>query len=105
MEPLGVTLCVIDTAPHSGGDAYTVASLADHILIPVQPSAPDLRAIHQTIQIAQSAGRPASVVINRALVNHPTIAESRASDIGPDTDLDFPADGGASPDHGGGVDE
>ena len=76
MEPLGVTLCVIDTAPHSGGDAYTVASLADHILIPVQPSAPDLRAIHQTIQIAESAGKPASVVINRALVNHPTIAES-----------------------------
>ena len=75
MEPLGVTLCVIDTAPHSGGDAYTVASLADHILIPVQPSAPDLRAIHQTIQIAESAGKPASVVINRALVNHPTIAE------------------------------
>ena len=76
MEPLDVTLCVIDTAPHSGGDAYTVASLADHILIPVQPSAPDLRAIHQTIQIAETAGKPASVVINRALVNHPTIAES-----------------------------
>jgi len=67
---------VIDTAPHSGGDAFRVATLADHILIPVQPSAPDLRAIHQTIRIAESAGTPASVVINRAIVNHPTIAQS-----------------------------
>ena len=28
MAPLGATLCVIDTAPHSGGDAFTVAPLA-----------------------------------------------------------------------------
>lgn len=76
MAPLGATLCVIDTAPHSGGDAFTVATLADHILIPVQPSAPDLRAIHQTIKIAESAGTPATVVINRAIVNQPTIAQS-----------------------------
>ena len=76
MAPLGATLCVIDTAPHSGGDAFTVATVADHILIPVQPSAPDLRAIHQTIQIAESADTPATVVINRAIVNHPTIAQS-----------------------------
>ena len=42
--PRGATLCVIATPPHSGGDACTVATVADHILIPVQPSAPDLRA-------------------------------------------------------------
>ena len=53
-----------------------MATVADHILIPVQPSAPDLRAIHQTIQIAESAGTPATVVINCAIVNHPTIAQS-----------------------------
>ena len=76
MAPLGATLCVIDTAPHSGGDAFTVATLADHVLIPVQPSAPDLRAIHQTIRIAESTGTPATAVINRAIVNHPTIAQS-----------------------------
>ena len=83
MAPLGATLCVIDTAPHSGGDAFTVATLVDHILIPVQPSAPDLRAIHQTIRIAESAGTPATVVVNRALVNHPTIAQSHRSPAGP----------------------
>ena len=32
--------------------------------------------LHQTIRIAESAGTPATVVINRAIVNHPTIAQS-----------------------------
>ena len=41
----GAELIVTDTAPHSGVDAVTVAWLSDHILIPLQPSFPDLPAI------------------------------------------------------------
>lgn len=73
----GAELIIIDTPPHSGGDALTVAQLAHHILVPVQPSLPDLSAITSTLQIARTAQRPATVVLNRARVNHRSIAEAR----------------------------
>ncbi len=81
VEALGkadAELIVTDTAPHSGADALTVARLSDHILIPVQPSLPDLSAVTSTIQIAETARTPATIIINRALVNHPSIDQARA---------------------------
>ncbi|MCY4599342.1 MAG: ParA family protein [Acidobacteria bacterium] len=66
-----------DTAPHSGADAVTVARLSDHILIPLQPSFPDLAAITRTIDIAQVARTPATIVLNLALVNHTSTDDAR----------------------------
>lgn len=60
----GVTLAVLDTAPHSQGDAMTAAQLADTILIPCRPGILDLRAISATVQIAKMAAKPAVVVLN-----------------------------------------
>ena len=74
----GAELVIIDTPPHSGADALTVAQLARHILVPVQPSLPDLSAITSTLQIARTAQRPATVILNRARVNHRSIDEARA---------------------------
>ena len=73
----GAELIVNDTAPHSGADAVTVAKLSHHILIPVQPSLPDLAAITRTIEIAELAGTPATIVLNLALSNHPSAGEAR----------------------------
>ncbi len=73
----GAELIVTDTAPHSGADAVTVARLSDHILIPLQPSFPDLAAITTTIDIAEVARTPATIVLNLALVNHPSTGDAR----------------------------
>ena len=73
----GAELIVADTAPHSGADAVTVARLSDHILVPLQPSFPDLAAITRTIDIAEVARTPATIVLNLALVNHPSTADAR----------------------------
>ena len=73
----GAQLIVTDTAPHSGADAVTVARLSDHILIPLQPSFPDLAAITRTIDIAEVAKTPATIVLNLALVNHPSTDDAR----------------------------
>lgn len=60
----GATLAILDTAPHSQGDALAAAKAADFILIPCRPGILDLRAIGATVQIAQLAGKPAAVVLN-----------------------------------------
>ncbi len=60
----GATLAILDTAPHSQGDALVAAKAADFILIPCRPGILDLRAIGATVQIAQLAGKPAAVVLN-----------------------------------------
>lgn len=73
----GAELIVTDTAPHSGADAVTVARLSGHILIPLQPSFPDLAAIARTIDIAELAKVPATIVLNLALVNHPSADDAR----------------------------
>jgi len=75
----GAELIVTDTAPHSGADAVTVARLSDHILIPLQPSFPDLAAITRTIDIAEVARTPATIVLNLALVNHPSTGDARTA--------------------------
>ena len=73
----GAELIVTDAAPHSGAEAVTVARLSDHILIPLQPSFPDLAAITRTIDIAEIAKTPATIVFNLTLVNHPSTDDAR----------------------------
>ena len=73
----GAELIVNDTAPHSGADAVTVARLSHHILVPVQPSLPDLAAITRTVEIAEVARTSATIVLNLALSNHPSAGEAR----------------------------
>ncbi len=60
----GATLAILDTAPHSQGDAMAAAQAADAILIPCRPGILDLRAIGATVQIAKLAGKPAAVILN-----------------------------------------
>lgn len=59
----GAELVIIDTAPHSESAALAAARSADLILIPCRPAILDLRAISNTIDIANIAGKPVSVVL------------------------------------------
>lgn len=60
----GVTLAVVDTAPHSERGTATAASLADLTLIPCRPGILDLRAVGATAEIVKLAKARAAILLN-----------------------------------------
>jgi chromosome partitioning protein len=61
----GITLTVIDTAPHAVRASAEAATAADLVLIPCRPGILDLRAIAGTVEIVRAAhSSPAAVVLN-----------------------------------------
>ena len=57
---------VVDSPPHLDVDARRAVRVASLILIPVQPSAPDLWAAEGTLELAAAERRRAVLVVNRA---------------------------------------
>lgn len=72
------TLYVVDCAPHAGPDAVTIARNVDLVLIPVRPSAFDLAAARQTVDIVRKAGTRAAFVLSACPFRAPEIEEARA---------------------------
>ena len=66
---------VVDSPPHLDADARRAVRSADLILVPVQPSAPDLWAAAGTMALAAAEKRRAVLVVNRA----PTMPKLRAA--------------------------
>ena len=64
---------VVDSPPHLDADARRAVRSADLVLVPVQPSAPDLWAAAGTMGVAAAEQRRALLVVNRA----PTMATPR----------------------------
>ena len=60
----GVTLVVIDSAPHSSPNASEVAKAADFIIIPTRASAFDLAAAESTVKIVKAVNKPFGFVLN-----------------------------------------
>ena len=60
----GVTLAVVDTAPHAERGTATAASLADLTIIPCRPGILDIRAVGATAEIAKLARARAAIVLN-----------------------------------------
>lgn len=58
-------LVIIDTANSVGPDVQEAVSVADLILVPTQPSPPDLRAVGMTVQLIDAARKPLVFLINR----------------------------------------
>lgn len=77
----GVALALVDTAPHSQGDAMAAAQSADAILIPCRPGILDLRAISATVQIVRLSGKPAAVVLNACPPQGRVIADEAAQAV------------------------
>jgi chromosome partitioning protein len=59
-------LVVIDSPPQIDTDARQAVRAADLVLVPLQPSPPDLWAAEGTLKLAASERRPARLVLNRA---------------------------------------
>jgi chromosome partitioning protein len=64
----GYRTLLIDTPPSLSETIAEVLALADLILVPVQPSPNDLRAVGGTVELAAASGKPMVFVINRATV-------------------------------------
>src|SRR2546427_356549 len=64
-EANGMTLVLIDTPPHVEAPCREAAKLADLIVIPCGPTAPDLEAIGATIYVVQETKTPGVIVLNQ----------------------------------------
>ena len=56
---------VIDSPPHVDTDARLTVRAATLVLVPVQPSPPDVWAAEGTLELAKAERRPAAIVLNR----------------------------------------
>ena len=59
-------IVLIDTPPHIEADATRAIRAARLVLIPIQPSMPDLWAAAGTLKLAAAERRPVALVLNRA---------------------------------------
>lgn len=74
----GMTLAIIDTAPHAAPDATRIAQVADLIVVPVRPTAFDLAAAQGAVAIINAAKAHAVFVLSACPLRAPEIAETRS---------------------------
>ncbi len=65
LRDAGVKLTFIDTPPAMNGSVVDTIAHADLVLIPVQPSPDDLRAVGVTVDMVNKAKKPLAFIINR----------------------------------------
>lgn len=72
----GYELAVIDCPPHAAPGTAALLRAADHIVIPAQPTMPDLAATARSVALARAAGRAYSFVVNRAPSRAPEVVQA-----------------------------
>lgn len=65
LEESGIKLVFIDTPPAINESVNVTIAASDLVIIPVQPSPDDLRAVGTTIEMVQRANKPLIFIINR----------------------------------------
>ena len=73
----GVTLAILDTAPHTETAALDAASVAQMALIPCKPALIDLHAITSTINVVRLANVPARIVFNAVPARGDRVEQAR----------------------------
>ncbi|WP_376090620.1 ParA family partition ATPase [Roseomonas sp. CCTCC AB2023176] len=56
---------ILDTPPHADTDSRVAMRAADLVLIPLQPSLPDLWAMEATLEVAAAERKPVALLLNR----------------------------------------
>lgn len=72
-----MTLIIIDAAPHAAPAASRVAQVADLVVIPVRPTALDLAAVGNAVDIVKAAKAKSVFVLSACPFRSPEIAEAR----------------------------
>lgn len=73
----GVAYCIVDTAPHATPEAARIASAVDLVVIPCRPTAFDLAAAGNAVQIVRAAKARAVFVLSACPFRAPEINETR----------------------------
>lgn len=72
---------VVDSPPQIDADARRAIRGADLIVVPVQPSPPDLWAAEGTLKLAAEERRPACLVLNRVPAGASRLREAVEADV------------------------
>lgn len=72
-----ISLAIVDTAPHTAPDAARIAKAVDLIVIPCRPTAFDLAAVGNAVEIVRAAKKNAVLVLSACPFRSPEIAETR----------------------------
>lgn len=73
----GFTLVVIDCPPHAIAGTADLLAAADHVVIPCQPTMPDIAATQQAVTLVVASRKPFSFVINRAPARAPEVTQTQ----------------------------
>lgn len=72
----GYELAIVDCPPHAAPGTLALLHAADHIVIPAQPTMPDLAATTRSVALARAAGKTYSFVVNRAPSRAPEVTQA-----------------------------
>lgn len=72
-----MNLAIVDTAPHTAPDAARIARAVDLIVIPCRPTAFDLAAVSNAVEIVRAAKKSAVLVLSACPFRSPEISETR----------------------------
>ncbi|MCS4181940.1 chromosome partitioning protein [Salinibacter ruber] len=61
-------LVVVDGAPRMGSLTESAVAVADLVVIPTQPTAPDIWSAETVVEVCETEGTPAAFVLSRAVV-------------------------------------
>lgn len=75
----GFELVVLDCPPHAVAGTASLLRHASHIVVPVQPTMPDIVATSRTVALAKASGRNYSFVINRAPARAAEVTQAYAA--------------------------
>ena len=73
----GITLAIVDTAPHAAPQASRIAKAVDLAVVPCRPTAFDLAAISSAVDIIKAASIPAVFVLSDCPTRAVELAETR----------------------------
>lgn len=67
----GYELAIVDCPPHVVAGAAELVGVADLVVVPVQPTFPDMAALNAALSVIHAAGKPFVFVLNRANARSP----------------------------------
>jgi len=73
-----MSLAIVDTAPHTAPDAAKIAKAVDLVVIPCRPTAFDLAAVSNAVEIVRAARKRAVLVLSACPFRSPEIVETRS---------------------------
>lgn len=76
LERAGVEMALVDCPPYITAESSRLVSLCDFIVVPVQPTMPDVSGCAHAVKIIMAAGKPFAFVVNRARSRVPETQEA-----------------------------